>query len=218
MASVKFQFSIDRGFSRSLFDKISQIVGRRMRDNFGDVRPLVEETVNEAVEDNRGRFIPTNNEIAELGIGQGGSPDNRSQTAWIALRPSSRNGVTSISVRKRGSEGTNLIGEIKISIDPELFYQQPDSIIPTPDSNEIDEIPWMNWLIEGKTINQHSFTDRLTPNSVSRTGRGIMINGGFWSINGRGAEVYSRILNDARLSVNRRLKTNEGVRILRRLR
>jgi len=215
MASAKFQIGIkDRGI-KALFDRVARLAGRKLRNNFADLRPIVVESINEAVESNKAAFVPTPDEIGQLGIGEGGSPDLIAQVAFLALKPGHGN-ATTLSVRKKGTEKGSTIGEIRISIDEEAFYNEPDSVIET-ESDELPVIPWMKWLILGKTISDYDFTTQ-DPGGVSRTGRGIMVNGTLWSIEGRGSEIYGKIINDARLSVNRKLGENESVSILRRLR
>jgi len=214
MANVRFQVSVKEGDIKGFFDRVTRLAGRRLRNNFGDLRPLVEATIDEQVEKRKNTFIPTNSEIGELGVGVGGSPDDRARTAWEGLKASEKNGVTVFSVRKKGSERGSIIGEITIEINEDVFYSLPESNIPT-DSEELPVIPWMRWLIDGETISGFRFKGVSSP--ASRTGRGIMIKGGLWQFSGRGARVYSDILDRARIAINRKLKA-EGASILRKLR
>jgi hypothetical protein len=216
MAKAKFQFSIEKeGGLKRLLNRMSSLVSKKIRNNFGGLRPVIEDAIDEAVEKHSRKLIPALDEIAELGVGTDGSPDPRAQVAWKGLKTG--HGATTLTSRKRGSEKDRDIGEINISIHEETFYEMPDSIIETPDSDIISQIPWMKWLVQGKEISG----DRFSPNkdsAFSRTGRGIMISGGFWSFQGRGSEIYDAILKDARLSINRALKGGAGVKILRKLR
>jgi len=221
MVNVKFQFSINQSVAKAILNRIISRVKRGARNNFADLRPLVEEAIDEAVEKRKGGFIPTDGEAEELGIGDGGSIDRgKTNLAWTALKASERAGVTRFSVRKKGAEGTDIIGEIKISIDESAFYTAPRSIVDTPDS-DIGQIPWMQWFIEGKTIQGDTFTNQAPRDvlqRVSRTGGGIMIFGGLWQFTGKGRQTFTRLVDEARLITNRKLKSRAAARILRRLR
>lgn len=214
MAKAKFQVSIKQGGIKGFFDRVSRLVGRRMRNNFGDLRPLVRETIDDEVEKNRNKFIPTRAEVAELGVGEEGSPSPRVDSAWEALQAGKNNGVTVFSVRKKGTERGSIIGEINIEINEEVFYSLPESNIAT-ESKELPTIPWMRWLIEGETIGGYDFVPFRA--KISRTGLGIMIKGGLWQFTGRGSSVYGNMLDNIRRSINRKLKS-EGATILRKLR
>ena len=222
MTDIKFQISVKDKSLQGLFERIKAAATKKARNNFSDLRPLVEKSINVAINDNKEYFIPKEDEIGPLGIGKGGSPDSKAERAWIGLKPSSNNGVTTFSVRKKGAEKNSTIGQITIMINEELFYTLSDSIIDISrdsrmESEELSEIPWMRWLIDGKTITGTEFTTD-DPSRVSRTGKGIMISGSLWSFEGRGDEIYSEILNKARIIISRKLKEAEGVSILRKLR
>lgn len=220
MGNVKFQISVkDKGLS-GLFNRITALVGKKMRNNFSDLRPVVEDSIDKTVDMNKQKFIPTAKDSAELGVGGGGRISLITQIAFLALKPSSRSNVTTLSVRKKGIKGSSTIGEITISINPDLFFEQPDSNIAVESEPLSGNIPWMRWLIDGKTIGGFRF--KGGSQTSSRTGRGIMIkagtSGGMWMFNGKGREIFTTLLEESRLEIGRKLKQNRSVNILRKRR
>lgn len=212
MARVGVNFKLQQGGLRKLGNILRRAVGRTIRDRFVEVTPLVAQIIDEVVEDNRSLFIPNDQQAAELGIGEGGQIDPRRSTAWEVLRPDSSS-VTSYFVRRIGGR-SSLVGQINISINEEEFYNAPDSIIETPDSDLIDEIPWMRWFIEGKTIAGVRFSRRAP--EVSRTGRGIMIDGGFWTFPPTLPQGFDFLLNEILERLSSEFRGRRLARILER--
>lgn len=181
MTRIGIDFRVER---RTLFnqlrDTLRSLFNRSARNNFGDFRPFTEEAINEAVEQVKDQFIPTDEEAAELGVGEGGNIDReRTQGAWRQLLVGGPNSVMNFSVRR--SRRTNEIGNIRITYDEDAFLAAPLSNVPTPDSFRIRSIPWMDWLINGAPTNSNfQFTDDFPSAADSRTGQGIMIRGGVW--------------------------------------
>ena len=181
MADIKLKFKVSGSLSKKLRGALIDLFGKRARNNFADFRPVVEEAIDEAVINSRQDFIPSDDVAAELGVGDGGSIDSqKTHGAWRQLLVGSSANAVTFSVRKgRGSRKN--IGDISISINEDAFYDATDANVDTPDSRLIDTIPWMRWFIRGApTIQDFSFSDNISPGSVSRTGQGIMVKGGLW--------------------------------------
>lgn len=217
MTNAAFQISVGDSDIKRLFNKLASLAGRKLRDNFTALKPLIKETMDEEVEKDKRRFTPTQADVAELGIGDGGSESEKASNGWKGLLSSSP--AITISTTKVARERSAIIGQIKITIDEDKFFALPDSIIATPKA-KIKSIPWMEWLIDGAEVDGFSFTNRVPEGSraVSRTGKGIMVKGGFWNFSGRGRESFDKTLNKIRISINNELKANRGVKILRKSR
>lgn len=178
----QLRFSINQRTSNEIAEaaknKIAEAVVSRARKNFSRIKAPLAEKIDQAIEDNAEYFTPTDQEAFQLGIGKDGAIDeDKRANGWRNFLISSRSGVTKINVRR--GEGKTGIGNIAITIDYLKLFQMPESIAETPDSKKIDIIPWMEWFIDGKEITEYSFLP--TPKSkVSRTGGGIMVEGGLW--------------------------------------
>lgn len=186
MAKVKVNFQVKGSVLGELKDVVKRLFGKTARNNFGDFRPFIEEAIDEGVINSRSNFIPDNDEAAQLGIGAGGSIDTRrTRGAWSQLLVGSSEDVTTFSIRKDGRR--DKIGTITVEIDEQALYDAPLSNIDTPDSEKIDSIPWMEWLIEGAptgaVLPNHEFSSVVPPTSNSRTGEGrmIIVEGGIWT-------------------------------------
>ena len=222
MVDVRTQVKVDEGSLQRGLSRLVSVVSRRLsRAIVPSSKPLVIEAVNEAITNSQNRFIPSQVAAGELGIGAGGTiDDDRRTNAWRALLtpPNGQGDVTTIEVVRIGQERGGVIIEARININEQAFFNTDRARIPTPDSDEIDEIPWMDWFINGQTVQGHRFSSRSVNREVSRTGRGIMIRGGVWTFTPRGQNAFGRTLDEARRAINRRLKEGLGARILRRLR
>jgi hypothetical protein len=186
MAKVGVKFKVKGSITKELTNLLSSLFGKTARQNFGDFRPFIEEAIDEGVINTRQEFIPDDGEAAELGVGANGAIDrSRTQGAWSQLLVSSSTRAVTFSVRKDTRK--NKIGNIVVSIDENTFYEGSLSNVDTPDSEEIDSIPWMRWLVEGApagaVLPDHVFTEDVPQFSASRTGAGRMIRveGGIWS-------------------------------------
>ena len=191
MAKVRTSFNISRDFEKQ-FAKLGGQVIKDIQKGFKTLRDEVGKDINEAVEQHNDILIPSINDAIELGVGEGGSVDStKTQNAWrqLLVNPPGLAGdarPTVFSVRKLKSKTG--IGTIRVTIDENKLYRAPLSIVET--ESEINEpdfpnsvIPWLMWFIKGKGISGSKFTSnpkRGANLEVSRTGRGIMIRGGFW--------------------------------------
>ena len=219
MVRIRTQLKVPKG----AFDKIGDIIKRRIskanRQALSETATLINEGIDEAVEKNRRKLIPSLDDAGELGIGANGSVDDERRTqAWEGLKTG--NGATTFGITKIGEEKGGIVQEIKITIDESTFYNQELARIPTPDTDAFApaEIPWMRWFVEGQTISGARFSSRKRNFGASRTGRGIMISGGLWTFRPKGQGAFNKILDDARKAINRNLKKGLGAAILRRIR
>ena len=177
-ANIQLDFSaLD---SSRLAEKLQEKINKKLRSNFGKLRPNIETAINRGVERSKRQFTPDAEEIAQLGVGQGGSPDiDRIQNAYRELRTDfGRKGITRFSVRKAGTGAGILIGKLSVQVKKETFLSSGLPVVKTPDSKAISEIPWMRWLIRGKQISGFEF--KKSSKKTSRTGMGVMISGGIW--------------------------------------
>lgn len=220
MVSTNVRIKIKNTDFDNIRKEIVKETGRIMRNNFGDLRPVIEDSIDDEISKNRNRFIPNQSEAAELGVGENGSISfEKTETAWEALQVKSGEGVTKFSARKFGGSSSLQIGNIEIDIDKESFFSAPRSIVATPDSTFISEIPWMRWFVEGATVGDipraARFSNRQPIPETSRTGRGIMIEGGTWDFRPRTTMLIEQLLDRIRIRVGRDLRIN-GATILRR--
>lgn len=218
MTSIQTKFKVNKGAIEALKDAVLKLVYKKFRDNFGDFRPIVEDAINEEVARSASRFIPTQNEAGELGVGEGGIVSvEKTEVAWTTLLANASQGVTTFSVKKIGSTGTFKIGKITVNIDKEKFFNNSFTVIDT-ESDELPRIPWMQWFVEGAKISTHEFVKiapRFARGHVSRTGKGLMIKGGLWSFTPRSKASIEKLLDRIRLTINRKLR-EEGAVILRK--
>lgn len=179
---LKVKFAPDSDALRELREEIKKETKGVLRNNFFDIRPFFRQAVDAGVEASRNEFIPTPREVGELGIGKDGSEDTkRTQGAYKQLRTDG--GFTKFSVvKQRPTARDNLLGAVIVSVEEEAFLDSELAKVPTPDSEAIDEIPWMRWLIFGAPTNPNfRFVNRRPAPKTSRTGRGIMVEGGIWA-------------------------------------
>ena len=186
MAKVGIKFKVKGSFLKELTDVVTSLFGKKVKKNFGAFRPTIEAAIDEGVINRRHNFIPDDQEAAELGIGDNGSIDrNRTNNAWGQLLVGSASRAVTFSVQKDSRK--NKIGRVTVNIDEQAFFEAPLSNVETPDSDEIDSIPWMEWLVEGApngaVLPGHAFSSKVAEGGESRTGAGVMIaiKGGIWS-------------------------------------
>lgn len=183
MANLKVGLQVKGKLAAQLREIVTKKWGKKARNTFADFRPFIEEAIDEGVINSRENFIPTDDEAAELGVGKGGNIDReKTQGAWRELLVDSPSRSTVFSVRKTSRK--NQIGEINVRIDEAAFFGAPPCNVEIDDSFFISNIPWMNWLIEGAETNpEFEFNDEASVKTriVSRTGRGIMVQGGIWA-------------------------------------
>lgn len=216
MTSIQTKFKVEKNAIEAIKKAVLKLVHKKFRDNFGDFRPVVEDAINEEIVRSSSRFIPTQNEAGELGVGEEGTVSvEKTEVAWTALLTDSPERVTTFTLAKAKTIGIFTIGKINVNINEERFFTSSLSVIDT-ESDELPQIPWMQWFIEGAKISTHKFVKIPRSRSeVSRTGKGLMIKGGLWSFTPRSKANIEKLLNRIRLTINKRLKTS-GVTILRK--
>ena len=191
---VKFKTS----FAGNIKDVFSRLIGKKVQNNFGAFRPIIEEAIDEGVINTRSEFIPDDSDAAELGVGINGSIDReRTSGAWAQLLVGSATKSLTFSIRKDTRKGK--LGTITIVIDEEKFFKGRLSNVDTPDSDKEDSLPWMEWFIDGAVsgdiLPDYEFSSEGGKFGNSRTGGGRMISvqGGIWSFSPRGLGAF-RIL------------------------
>jgi len=189
MVSVPTRLGIEVGQidDRTLESAIKTLAAQRAQ--IFKIKAIAERAVDKAVDDNQFDFIPFDEEIGELGIGDGGSVDTeKTEGAWKLLQPSTPGSFTTVNVKRVATSRGDIpgapisIGVIEVQTKIKSFLKHPLCNVPTPDSEHIDNIPWMKWLIFGAPANSDfRFESRVLPNTNSRTGEGIMVRGGLWT-------------------------------------
>lgn len=198
------RFSINQRTSKELAEaakeKIAELVVERARKNFKNIKPQVADVVDEEIEKMSSDFIPNDDQIYELGVGeldessgQGRILREKTDKAWEVLRIGSGRGITKITTRK--GEGKTGIGNIQVHIDYEKFFTQDECIVSTPDSDKINQIPWMRWFIEGAEVSGYQFIE-TNKSKRSRTGGGIMVVKGLWRF-----APQSHIINELQIRI-----------------
>jgi len=212
--SIGFKIkNIDLAVARVI---VQRQFGNILQENMKDFRPLIEDSIDDEIEKNKNRFIPNSVEAAQLGVGEGGEiAYEKTETAWEALQIKSGEGVTTFNIEKTGSGAGRTFANIYVDIGEHRFFKRPRSIIDTPDSEKIDKIPWMEWFIEGKEIGGVRFSRKTPVPETSRTGRGIMIEGGLWSFTPRSVMLIEQLIEKIRLRIGRDFRDKAAV-ILRR--
>lgn len=182
MGKLGIKFVPDESSFKALRKGVEAEGKRVLRNNFGDLRPFIEQAINDGVEASKDEFIPKAREIAELGIGAGGSEDvERTQGAYKKLRTDQGSSYTKFSVRKQRPTASNdIIGGIVVDTNREEFLNSSLAVVSTAESREIEEIPWMRWLIFGAPTNSEFRFVGSSRAKNSRTGGGIMVRGGVW--------------------------------------
>lgn len=215
MVDITIRTQIQQNSLQKLSGIITRLTGIKFRNNFNKLSPVIDEAITKTVTDNSDKFIPNDSQAAELGIGQGGDFDfDKINNAWRALLPGG--GFTTSLTRRMGTSRSSLIGLTNIDINVDGFLSAPISVIATPDSEEISEIKWMEWFLFGKTISGFRFSDRQPITQTSRTGRGIMINGGLWFFPmTQQRDFFGKLLTEVTNNINDLLLTNRAIRILK---
>ena len=202
MARVRINFEVRQRQAERLRERLERVAGARVRNNFGDFRPFIERAINRAVNDNKNDFIPDVNQAGELGVGRNRSIDReKTDGAWRQLFAGE---ITSFSVRQR--RGARQLGTIKINIDERRFFEAPLSIVETADG----ELPWMRWFIRGASIEGYEFDQGPPVPRASRTGRGVMVEGGLWRFRAPNPRAIENLLINMRLRVENSIRRNAG--------
>lgn len=180
MARIGINFRTKESLGKKLKDTLLDLFGKKVRDNFADLRPFIEEAISDGVINSSEEFQATDNEAHELGIGDGiGIDRSKSQEAWRQLLPSSKSHYISFTIKKTSVDRFGKLGTITISVDKDAFLDDDLCKIETEKGRIL---PWMDWLINGAPlITTHAYLPKPFTNGISRSGRGIMIKGGIWS-------------------------------------
>lgn len=172
---IKVEVSIED--NRSFAKKLKDVTDNALRDKFSiSTKERIVDEVDKAVRQSRVEFIPSNDEAAELGVGEDGKFSKRIDTAWEGLLASVGK-ATQVSFNRSKTEGQ--IGQMVVTVDWQAFFELEDSKIDASDS-DIGIIPWMRWYIEGEVISGSQFLGGKYSFPPSRTGAGIMVEGGLW--------------------------------------
>lgn len=181
------QVKLPKNFDEKILKAIKDGFIDKVRGNIARVVATVEIAMNHTVEDNKHIFIPTDSQAGELGIqgriGEGSIDEEKRSGAWRSLFTSAPNSAAVLKW-EAGNSITNL-GQISFGWDKEKFYSNPRSMVNVYNlrTGERLTIPWMKWFIEGELISGHHFSPiskgRIA--KISRTGRGIMVQGGVWT-------------------------------------
>lgn len=184
---------------------------RRLKTNVKEIRQIVANAINTTVHRNRNLFIPTDQEAHELGIGEDGEIDtDRTNGAWLELLTTGE--ATQFSVEEIPGES---FGLIQVVISEELLFSLPLSNIPVDpskdeDAEQINNIPWMRWLIEGAPANPNYGFDSSNRGIASRTGGGIMVFGGVWSFPPARPNAFATLISEIEKKIRRDVKRNIG--------
>jgi hypothetical protein len=202
MPEMRFQINqrTQQVLAKRAADAILDSVVSKARKEFTASKEAIRQSVDDAISNVQDGFKPTNEEAAELGIGEGGSIDfNRVDNAWRGLLSDS--GTGAITVTFRTGRGKTGLGNIAIFIDFEKFYQyELCKLVVTTEGTDWD-LEWMRWYIEGKAISDVSFFPTTSSRGASRTGRGIMIRGGLWQF-----RPHSEVVNELSVSLSEHVK------------
>jgi len=175
MTQLRVEVSIDD--NRSFTKKLKDAVVNALRDKFAvDTKERVIDEVDTAVRQSRVEFIPSNDEAAELGVGEDGKFSEKIDDAWEGLLASVGK-ATQVDFRRSSKDGQ--IGQMTVTVDWEAFFELEDSKIDAGDS-DIGIIPWMKWYIDGEVISGSQFFGGKFSFPPSRTGAGIMVEGSLW--------------------------------------
>jgi len=176
VAERLIEFKIVRGTVEKAKSLFGQLVRRKFKNNFANLQPYVEDSVDRTITRNKERFIPTDDEAAQLGIGMGGAiRRDKTQAAWKLLSP--KHPTTVMTIKVVAGIGGN--GTVSIKLNTDRWFDAPECNIEV--SNTIfTNIPWMEWFIDGQTVVGARFSAHQPIPKTSRTGAGIMIRGGLW--------------------------------------
>ncbi|TFH25904.1 hypothetical protein E4G67_00160 [Candidatus Bathyarchaeota archaeon] len=199
---------------KAISDAVKKKTRRRLTNNISEIRQITADAINRAVEKNKNLFIPTDDEAAQLGIGEGGSIDtDRTTGAWRELLTTGQ--AVKFLVQKTGRSKTGAFANLQIEIGEELFYNLDLSNMPIQESKDLDtelrnNIPWMRWLIEGAPTNtEYRFTTK-NKGVVSRTGGGIMIKGGIWEFPPAHPGAFDALISSIETTIRKNIKSNVG--------
>lgn len=212
---------VDLSFGLKTTSKLQDIqnaVNKRAKkilvNNVKKIDSIVEESINKAVRENQGDFIPDDREAGELGIGQDGRIDeSKRDGAWKKLLITTRGqqAVTTFTILEQGGSRPDF-ARLFIVIDEELLYKDElsnVSIEPSKDNEaeQISNIPWMRWLIEGAPRNP---LYRFRPSGLGRTGEGTMRKSGVWNFKPRRFGAFERLAENIEKTVRNNIKRNIG--------
>lgn len=179
---------------KTIDDLMLRTINKSIKNSTEVLKPILKKSINETIREFSPKFIPDQEQAEQLGIGDAGQIDtNRTENAWRNLLAGK--GITTISIETRSTSLANIIN-INVSINEEEFLSLPGSII-TTESKVLPLIPWMEWFLKGKTITGTKYSTKRQ-SAFSRTGGGIMIEGGVWNFAPQGAGIFKSLI----LSIN----------------
>ena len=203
MARVRVDFEIRSNLLEQTRRRLEQALNRRTRGNLSDLRSVVAKAIDRGVADSKELFIPSLDQAGELGVGAKRRVDReRTEGAWKQLN--SAGGITTFSVRARRGRGR--LANITVTINEEEFYKAPLSNVQTSNG----EIPWMRWFIKGETIQGFEFSDNRPVPQGSRTGRGVMVEGGFWRFRPVNSNAFSVLGQNIQRRIENSIRRNAG--------
>lgn len=158
-----------------------------------DIRAETEKVI----DNHKGDFTIPADRIGEFGVGKNNSPDiQKVNNAWHSLlpNPGGQKQVTNIKFLKKKNtfgfqftissrfyelEATTYVNDSFNALEKKLIGS--NSIDEEIDAEIEDEIiPWMEWFLEGKTIQNFHVQELKKPSKASRTGGALMVGGGLW--------------------------------------
>jgi len=183
MAKTTLTIKVQNDLLGQFKEELNKKIGRVARETVIAMKPLVNKAVDRAIEKNKSDFIPTDDEAHELGVGSDGSLDrDKIDQAYRGMLTAANNGVTSTETKATPGTGLGTVGLIKAQVNFQvLFKTDLAQVLATNNkkSQELINIPWLEWLLEGQTIQSWHFEPGIVRDH-SRTGKGIMNPGGLW--------------------------------------
>jgi hypothetical protein len=185
MAKATLNISVKGDLRGQLKSELNDRIARAAREAVAVMKPVVDKAVDRAIEKNKEDFIPTDDEAHELGIGSNGVLDRgKIDRAYRGMLTSANNGVTNTETEVGAGTGFGNIGSVRARVNFEvLFKTDLARTIATntkkgQTAQDFLDIPWMEWLLDGASIQGWNFKDGTF--DFSRTGGGIMRPGGLW--------------------------------------
>lgn len=189
-ANARFGIHIKmpKDFGNKILDAIEKEFVEKVKSNVPSIAFRVEGIVNQTVYENRHLFIPNDAIAGELGIqsiiGAGKVDEEKRSGAWRTLLIGSPDSAG--YVKWEPESGGGKFARIRVGWDKEKFYSHPRSMVNVYDlaKGKRTIIPWMKWFLEGELISGSSYRpiSKGRIKEISRTGIGIMVQGGVWSI------------------------------------
>lgn len=186
-----------------------RVTNAKIKDGLNSLRPALSKVVDAAIRKHAKDFIPSDEQAIELGVGdfQGGLDRHRLLTAWSYLLldgPDEGTKVTALTITTRRGSGAR-VSRIKVNILEEGFLSLPINNLEI-ESVELPVIPWMEWFLNGSVIGGFKFSNKPPISNTSRTGGGIMIDGGLWSFPPQGLGLFREVINTIDRDLHTKMK------------